>query len=464
MNICHKSARIAVIPALAMALTTLWQAEALPPQPAFTIEQLAGQWQITIVGNTGCGQSSLLFTGNLNPSGTGTGTLTGSSGCRPFPTSSTQTFTITSLNAIGAGKAALSCGSGCGWNFDIQVKGDRQMFNLVDVTNGSGNVLAGTAVRIAEGTPPITVDQLAGRWQITLVGNTGCGQSSLLFTGNLNANGTGTGTLTGSSGCNPSPSSSTQTFTITSLNADGSGTAALSCGSGCGWNFDIQVDANKQTFNLVDVTNGSANVLAGTAVAVAEGAPAITADELARPWQITLVGNTGCGRSSMLFSGTLHNDAATGTVTGTGTLTAESGCSPSPSTSTQTFTITSLNGDGSGTAALSCGSGCGWNFDIQVDADKQMFNLVDVTNGGANVLAGTAVAEPAGFVRVPDLVGDNITEAEEAAQAAGLLLKANDSGNLVVTQTPGAGAWVPVGSTVSVELVRIPWCGRLPCP
>ena len=113
--------------------------------------------------------------------------------------------------------------------------------------------------------PEIAIGQLAGPWQIAVAGNTGCGVSALLFNGTLDSAGTAVGTLTFSSaGCKLS--SGTQTFTITSLDANGSGTANLSCGSDCGWDFNIQVTANKQLFNLVDVSNGGANVLAGTAV------------------------------------------------------------------------------------------------------------------------------------------------------------------------------------------------------
>jgi hypothetical protein len=110
---------------------------------------------------------------------------------------------------------------------------------------------------------PISVAQLAGPWQISLVGNTGCGISTLLFTGTFNSGGVASGTLTGNSGCGPS--SGTQTLTITSLNSNGSGTAGLSCGSDCGWTFNIQVSPNKQVFNLVDVTDPG-NYLAGSAV------------------------------------------------------------------------------------------------------------------------------------------------------------------------------------------------------
>lgn len=100
---------------------------------------------------------------------------------------------------------------------------------------------------------------------------------------------------------------------------------------------------------------------------------AIVKADLAGPWQIALTGNTGCGSSALLFTGTLN---ATGS--GTGTLVGHStGCADSTSPG-QTFTITSLSPNGSGTANLSCGAGCGWNFTIQVSPDRSIFNLVDV--------------------------------------------------------------------------------------
>ena len=228
-----------------------------------TLDQMAGPWQIALIGNTGCGVSSMVFTGTMNASGTATGTLSGSS-TQCLPRGSTQTFTITGLNENGFGTASLSCGAGCGWNFQILVSADRQIFNLVDFADGDTNVLAGTAISQVGST--ITVDQLAGPWQIALVGNTGCGRSSMQFAGTMNFTGTATGTLTGDS-IQCGLSSSTQTFTITSLNAHGSGTANLSCGTNCGWNFNIQVAPNAEMFSMVDVTNAG-NQLAGTAVAV----------------------------------------------------------------------------------------------------------------------------------------------------------------------------------------------------
>ncbi len=111
-----------------------------------TIASLAGPWQMAIVGNAGCGATSLLFTGTLNSSGEATGTLTASSGCG-VNDSSTETFTIKSLNANGSGTANLTCGVGCGWNFSIQVSTNKQVFNLVDVTDPVANYLAGTAIK-----------------------------------------------------------------------------------------------------------------------------------------------------------------------------------------------------------------------------------------------------------------------------------------------------------------------------
>ena len=150
MNTKRTSMRKVVL-ALLLAVTVaavvpVSAAQNVKVRPAITVAQLAGPWQIAVVGNTGCGVSSLLFTGTLNASGTATGTLTGSSaGCGPG--SSTQTFTITSLSSNGSGTAGLTCGSGCGWTFSIQVSPNKQVFNLVDVTDPAGNILAGTAVK-----------------------------------------------------------------------------------------------------------------------------------------------------------------------------------------------------------------------------------------------------------------------------------------------------------------------------
>jgi hypothetical protein len=42
----------------------------------------------------------------------------------------------------------LTCGVGCGWEFNIQVDRQRTMFNLVDVDPmNPNNFVAGTAIR-----------------------------------------------------------------------------------------------------------------------------------------------------------------------------------------------------------------------------------------------------------------------------------------------------------------------------
>jgi len=58
-----------------------------------------------------------------------------------------NTFTIQSLNANGSGTANLTCGSGRGWNLNIQAAPERSSFNVVDVSSANpGNFIEGTAV------------------------------------------------------------------------------------------------------------------------------------------------------------------------------------------------------------------------------------------------------------------------------------------------------------------------------
>jgi hypothetical protein len=105
---------------------------------------LSGTWQIVLGGFTGCGQSTELATITLNASGAGTGTLQTHGSCGDSSLTG-QTFTVSSLKANGSGTAGLSCGTGCGWAFTIQVSPDRSTFNLVDITD-PGNFLEGTAI------------------------------------------------------------------------------------------------------------------------------------------------------------------------------------------------------------------------------------------------------------------------------------------------------------------------------
>lgn len=140
----RKLARLAYLAVLSMTAIAAHAQNSV--QPAVVVSQLAGSWQIALVGNTGCGFTSMLVNVTLNSVGTGTATNSGNSaGCAPS-ISSDEPFAINSLNPNGSGTANLSCGPDCGWEFNIQVAPNRQIFNLVDVING-GNYLTGTAVR-----------------------------------------------------------------------------------------------------------------------------------------------------------------------------------------------------------------------------------------------------------------------------------------------------------------------------
>jgi hypothetical protein len=121
---------------------------------ARTLQALAGTWQATLLGNTGCGLQSMLVTFTLNSSGQATDAANtghflngGDAGCQDGATSSGNTFSITSLNSDGSGTAGLSCGSDCGWTFQIQVSRDGTEFNLVDVDpQNPNNLLQGVAI------------------------------------------------------------------------------------------------------------------------------------------------------------------------------------------------------------------------------------------------------------------------------------------------------------------------------
>jgi hypothetical protein len=101
---------------------------------------------MAIYGQGGCGVGSVLVTFTLNAKGLATNATetAHNAGCGDS-TSTGNTFSIQSLNANGSGTAGLSCGTGCGFTFDIQASPDRSTFNVVDVTDG-GNFLVGTAI------------------------------------------------------------------------------------------------------------------------------------------------------------------------------------------------------------------------------------------------------------------------------------------------------------------------------
>jgi hypothetical protein len=107
---------------------------------------LTGPWVVSLSGTTGCGLVAMEATFTLNGSGTGTATLTTHGQCGDS-TVTAQTFSVLTLSSNGSGTANLTCGTGCGWNFNIQVAPDRSTFSLVDVSSANpGNYLSGVAV------------------------------------------------------------------------------------------------------------------------------------------------------------------------------------------------------------------------------------------------------------------------------------------------------------------------------
>ena len=238
------------------------------PHGDITIPDLTGSWQMTFFGQTGCGIGATLVTFTLNTSGVAsTATETGHNAGCPDGTG-VGTFQINSLNADGSGTAGLSCGTGCGWNLNIQVSPDRSTFSFVDVSSANpNNFVAGVAINNSTA-GHVSKTNLAGKWQLALYGNTGCGVSDSLVTFTLTSAGVATNaTNTGhNAGCGDAVSTG-NTFTIQTLNANGSGTAGLTCGSGCGWTFNIQVSPDRSTFNVVDVSPANPNnFLIGTAI------------------------------------------------------------------------------------------------------------------------------------------------------------------------------------------------------
>jgi hypothetical protein len=107
---------------------------------------LSGPWVVSLTGNTGCGLVAMQANFTLNSTGSGTATLITHGQCGDS-TVTGQSFTINTLTTNGSGTAGLSCGTGCGWTFNIQVSPDRSTFSLVDVSSSNpSNYLSGVAV------------------------------------------------------------------------------------------------------------------------------------------------------------------------------------------------------------------------------------------------------------------------------------------------------------------------------
>jgi len=385
MNNHRQISRLAVLGVLSLvtviSLTTLSSATG-----NFVKSDLAGTWQIALRGTTGCGFVSMQANVTLNSAGTGTASLQTHGACGDS-TLTGQTFTINSLASNGSGTAGLSCGTGCGWTFNIQVSPDRSKINLVDVsTLDPGNYLEGVAI-LGSPAGDIVTSDLTGSWQMTIYGQGGCGIGTSVVTFTLNSSGVANNaTSTSHNGCGDTTTSG-NTFTIQSLNSNGSGTAGLSCGTGCGFTFNIQVSPDRSSFDAVDVSSTNpGNFLAGLAVNNST-AGKIVNPNLAGKWQAAIYGQGGCGVGSVLVTFTLNTK---GVATNAST-TSHSGCGDTTTTG-NTFTIQSLNSNGSGTAGLSCGTGCGFTYNIQVSPDRSTFSLVDVSPANpANYQIGTAI-------------------------------------------------------------------------
>ena len=147
MNQKRKYARLLAYAAALSLVTAL--AFSVPSSATGNVvpADLAGNWQMTVIGETGCGFGTTLYTFTLNASGVATNVSGVShSGCGTGNFSG-DSFTIQSLNANGSGTAGLTCGAGCGWNLNIQVAPDRSTFTVIDVSAANpGNFIQGVAI------------------------------------------------------------------------------------------------------------------------------------------------------------------------------------------------------------------------------------------------------------------------------------------------------------------------------
>jgi hypothetical protein len=141
----------------------------------------------------------------------------------------------------GAGTAQFIFGESTVFNFWIQVSPNGQVIDMVEADISSGNYEEGLAIRQAT---PITLSQLAGNWQATLVIDGGCGLGTKLVAFNLNSSGEGNAAAVyHTPGCgNNAPAGK---IVIASLNIAGTGTAELILGATV-FSFNIQVSPNGQ--------------------------------------------------------------------------------------------------------------------------------------------------------------------------------------------------------------------------
>ena len=124
-------------------------------EDALTVASLRGTWQLSFMGITGCGFSTMVETAVLDATGVGKVTTAQShtqgtnAGCGDASTPNAgYPFTISHLNPDGSGNGNLSCGPGCGWELIVQVSENGQMFTAIDVDpRNPGNFVQIVAVR-----------------------------------------------------------------------------------------------------------------------------------------------------------------------------------------------------------------------------------------------------------------------------------------------------------------------------
>jgi hypothetical protein len=349
------------------------------------LSDFKGTWRIALRGDTSCGFTSVRASVTFGTAGTGTGTLQIHGECGDS-TLSGETFTVNTLSKTGKGTASLTCGTGCAWDFEIQVAPDRSKFNLVDVSPlDPGIFLEGVAI-LSSPADNIVIPDLKGEWQVTLFGrriaDCGSGPEVMTFSavGTLSLNAAGSGnvnaTLHSSCGDFDDP---VNPFTITALNADGSGTAHLVCDDDCEFDFDIQLSPDRSTFNLVTVSpTDTGDFLAGVAIRRSTAGHIVKAN-LAGAWQVAVgaAENGGECDGSARVRFTLN---AKGVAT-TAAIVYHNECD-GDGIVTGTFKVLTLNPDGSGTAQVTCGEGCELNLRIQVSPDRSTFSVADVTTPG----------------------------------------------------------------------------------
>jgi len=122
-----------------------------------TIYSLGGQWRLSFAGTTGCGYGTQVSDISMNTSGYGS-VPTGQAkfhtqGCGDgYSTGPTQ-FIVQTLNPDGTGTGNLSCGPGCGWELELQLSRNGDVFSFTGVDFGNpGNFVSGTVIKKTSGT------------------------------------------------------------------------------------------------------------------------------------------------------------------------------------------------------------------------------------------------------------------------------------------------------------------------